>query len=346
LATVYSHSRLSSFENCPKQFHYRYVERRAVDSEGIEAFVGKRVHEVLERLNQFVERGLVPSLGKVLARFRADWERHFDPRRVRIVRAENPPDVYRENGERCLANHYRRHYPFDREETLGIEAHVAFPLDDAGRYRMQGFVDRIARAPDGALEIHDYKTGRWVPSQQNLDEDRQLALYQIGVQARYGGDVPVRLVWHYLLRDQVRVSTRTPAQLDALRTRTIELIEQIEAEQDFTPRPSNLCTWCEHNDVCPAMQPRESASIPALAPTPSSDQGGRPASAAAGLPAAERAASAASEAQQDAVESRQVHRKEGLEGLPSDPPAHHRAPTEDRPSLQPTPPPDPQLRLL
>jgi len=330
LATVYSHSRLSSFENCPKQFHYRYVERRAVDTEGIEAFVGKRVHEVLERLNQFVERGLVPSLAKVVARFRADWEQHFDAERVRIVRAENPPESYRENGERCLANHYRRHYPFDRDETLGIEAHVAFPLDGEGRYRMQGFVDRISRAPDGAIEIHDYKTGRWVPTQQNLDADRQLALYQIGVQSRHGAETPVRLVWHYLLRDQVRVSTRTPEQLAALRTKTIELIDRIESEQDFAPKTGNLCTWCEHNDVCPAMQSRASAATTAPeAPAEEAARGGTAlASAAAGPPAAERAASEASGAHQDAGVSRQVHREEGLEGLPHDPPANHRPPTE------------------
>lgn len=271
MATVYSHSRLASFENCPRQYHYRYVEKRPVETEGIEAFVGKRVHEVLERLNQFVERGQVPSLAKVLARFRADWELHFDPQRVRIVRIENPPETYRENGERCLANHYRRHYPFDRDETLGIEAHVAFALDAAGRHRIQGFVDRIARAPDGALEVHDYKTGRWVPSQQNLDADRQLALYQIGVQARYGDGAPVRLVWHYLLRDQVRVSTRTPEQLAALRRDTVALIERIEAEKEFAPRPSSLCTWCEHNDVCPAAQLRT-----ATTPAPPAAGGARP----------------------------------------------------------------------
>lgn len=268
LATVYSHSRLSSFETCPRQFHYRYVERRAVDVEGIEAFVGKRVHAVLERLNQFVERGLVPPLAKVVGRFRTEWEAHFDPARIRIVRSETPAEAYRENGERCLANHYRRHYPFDRDETLGIEAHLAFPLDEAGRYRIQGFVDRLVRAPDGAIEVHDYKTGRWVPSQEQLDADRQLALYQIGVQARHGTDTPVRLVWHYLLRDQVRVSTRSGEQLDALRARTMELIDRIEAEQDFAPRPSTLCTWCEHNDVCPAMQARTAARAPSAPPAP------------------------------------------------------------------------------
>jgi len=248
---VDSHSRLSCFENCPKQFHYRYVERLPVDSESIEAFLGKRVHDVLERLNHFVERGLVPSLRRVLERFRAEWAQHFRAERVRIVRSEMPIEHYTEVGERCLGNHYRRHYPFDRDETLGIEAHVAFALDGGDRYRMQGYVDRIARASDGAIEIHDYKTGRYVPSQQTLDDDRQLALYQLGIEGRYGAG-EVRLVWHYLQRDQLRVSLRTRAQLEALRERTIGLIDRIESESAFEPRPSALCTWCEFNHLCPA----------------------------------------------------------------------------------------------
>jgi putative RecB family exonuclease len=258
--TVYSHSRLTSFENCPRQFYYRYVERLPVETESVEAFVGKRVHEVLERLNRFVEQGLVPSLGKVLARFRALWDEQFQAERIRIVRAENAPESYRDLGERCLTNHYRRHYPFDHDESLGIEAHVAFALDAEGRYRMQGVVDRIVRARDGALEIHDYKTGRWVPTQQALDEDRQLALYQIGLASRFG-EAPVRLVWHYLLRDQTRVSTRTTEQLDRLRTDTAERIDAIEAETTFDPRPSALCSWCEFRDACPAMATAVSVAV-------------------------------------------------------------------------------------
>lgn len=283
MGTVYSHSRLSSFENCPRQFFYRYVEKLPVESESIEAFVGKRVHEVLERLNRFVERGQVPSLGKVIERFRALWSEHFDGERIRIVRAENPADAYRELGERCLSNHYRRHYPFDRDETLGIEERVTFALDAEGRYRMQGIVDRIVRAADGAIEIHDYKTGRWVPTQQALDQDRQLALYQIGVSQAHG-DAPVRLVWHYLMRDQMRTSTRTAEQLDALRTATAARIDEIEAEQSFDPRPSALCSWCEFREACPATSAATTSSVPA-APSPEPAPSALPVSAAPPAPA-------------------------------------------------------------
>jgi ATP-dependent helicase/DNAse subunit B len=50
MSEIYSHSRLSSFEDCAKKFEYRYVLKLKRDTESIEGFVGKQVHKVLERL--------------------------------------------------------------------------------------------------------------------------------------------------------------------------------------------------------------------------------------------------------------------------------------------------------
>jgi putative RecB family exonuclease len=280
VAEIYSHSRLSSFEDCPRKFHYRYVLKLSPDTESIEAFLGKRVHEVLERLYRFTGEGRVPSLGRVLERFRLWWEEHFDARRVRIVREGLDNEHYRRLGERCLTQYYRRHYPFDADETLALEERVVFSLDASGEYRMQGFVDRVVRARDGALEIHDYKTSARVPRQDRLDRDRQLALYQLGLAERYAGVETVRLVWHYLAPDQVRTSRRTPEQLEALRAETVVLIDRIRAEEEFAARPGPLCPWCEFNDVCEASPLRRARAAspdaaPARAPRPpaaSSDQ--------------------------------------------------------------------------
>ena len=112
-------------------------------------------------------------------------------------------------GERCLTAYYRRHYPFDGDETLGIEKRVTFALDEKREYRFQGIIDRLVRARDGAIEIHDYKTGRRAATQKQVDEDRQLALYQIGLAEPFP-DQPMRLVWHYLQQDRKLTSTRTP----------------------------------------------------------------------------------------------------------------------------------------
>jgi len=253
MSELFSHSRLSTFENCRKKFQLRYVLDLPEDSEGVEAFVGKRVHEVLERLYEFVGRAQVPSLSRVIDRYKASFEEHFDPARIRIVKKGLDKSFYLELGIRCLSHFYRRHYPFDADETLGLEQRVRFDLDEKGDYAMQGVVDRIVRARDGAIEIQDYKTGNYVPSQNKLDTDRQLALYQIGVAAEYGQGEPIRLVWHYLAKDRICTSMRTPEELEVLKRDVIGLIDEIRSTREFPAKKNPLCDWCGYKRFCPAF---------------------------------------------------------------------------------------------
>ena len=267
LSEIYSHSRLSTFENCPKRFEYRYVLKIPTDTDGIEAFVGKRVHDVLERLYIAAGKGQVPSLDQVIHRYKQLFEEHYDAGRVRIVREGTPVEFYRKNGERCLSDFYRRHYPFDGDETLDLEHRVLFSLDQKDEYRLQGIIDRLTRARDGVIEIQDYKTGQRIPTQAQLDEDRQLALYQIGLMDRFP-DQPIRLVWHFLKHNRLLKSTRTPEQLGALRQTTIDAIDRVRAEREFKPNPSRLCDWCEYNDRCP-VYPKKRDQSDERAPAPS-----------------------------------------------------------------------------
>ncbi len=270
---VFSHSSLSAFETCPKKYSFRYIEKVPARSESIEGFLGKRVHEILERLHVFVHEGRVPSLERVLYRYRCNWAEVFDPERIRVVREELDAEFYLGAGERCLSNYYRGHYPFDRGETLGLEKAVRVSLDARGDYAVRGVIDRLSRAPDGALEIHDYKTGRYVPKQAALDRDRQLALYEIAVREQLRETGEVRLVWHFLLSNQTRTSMRTPEQLDELREATREAIDRVRSETAWEPKPGKLCDWCEYREICPAFgRPVEAAPEPARAPEPLPDE--------------------------------------------------------------------------
>lgn len=254
----YSHSRLSSFENCPLKFRYRYIDKLKTKRDSVEAFLGKRVHEILERLYHHVARhGRPPSLAQVLERFRKDWPRHWHAD-VHIVRTENPVEFYQNAGERCLENYYRSHYPFDSGETVGIEAPLSMRLDDEGRYRIRGIIDRLVRRAEGVWEIHDYKTSGSLPPRARLASDRQLALYQLGIEQTYPDVEQVELVWHYLLFDKTLRSSRSLEQLEKLRQDTIALIDEIEATTEFPPKPGPLCRWCEYADPCPEGGSRSS----------------------------------------------------------------------------------------
>ena len=256
----YSHSRLSTYEDCPRKFAFRYVEKVETDSEGIEAFVGKRVHEILERLYHHVGRfGRPPSLRQVLERYAKAWEGEWHDR-VTIVRQEISPEDYRQRGADCLENYYRAHYPFSEGESVGIEERLRLSLDPEGRYRMVGIADRIVRFDEGRYEIHDYKTGSRLPSQRQIDRERQLALYQIGLEQSYGDVAEVELVWHYLAQNRTLRSRRSSEQLEQLRRDTMELIDTIEAASEYPARTGPLCRWCDYRELCPAVREEPTAT--------------------------------------------------------------------------------------
>jgi putative RecB family exonuclease len=250
--TEYSHSRLSAFEDCPRKFRFRYVDQLKVETEGVEAFMGKRVHEILERLYHHVGRfGRPPTLYQVLERYRKDWAAQWHDK-ITIVRTENAPEFYLDRGARCLENFYRGHYPFSEGTTVGIEERLRLSLDADGRYTVRGVADRISRRSDGVFEIHDYKTSGYLPPQIRVDQDRQLALYQIGLEQTYSEAREVELVWHYLVFNKTLRSRRTRDDLARLRSDTMALIDKIEAETRYEARPGVLCRWCDYADFCDA----------------------------------------------------------------------------------------------
>ena len=256
---LYSHSCLSSFENCPRQFAFRYIEKPEIErKETIEAFLGSRIHETLEKLYQDVEMERTPKWDDILDDYERRWEREWSER-VAIVRGEYTAEDYRNVGRRCLKEYFVRYFPFREGKVIGLEYRILVDLAE-GRdngYKLQGYIDRLVDLGNGEYEIHDYKTSRSVPEQDRLDGDRQLALYQIGVQAKYPDARKVHLIWHYVRQDKEVRSYRTPEQLDVLRAETIALIDTIEEKtrvNDFPPHETMLCDWCEYHDICPAKR--------------------------------------------------------------------------------------------
>src|SRR5437763_1310163 len=135
-------------------------------------------------------------------------------------------------------------------------------------YSVQGYIDRLTWDPaQETYEIHDYKTGDSIPTQQDADEDRQLALYQLGVMQRWPDARNFKLVWHYLTADKELVSTRTSTHLESLEREVVEVIHQIEQEAAlgrWDVRTSALCGWCEYKTICPAW--KHPTAMLALAP--------------------------------------------------------------------------------
>jgi len=250
---MYSHSKIGAFEQCPRKYKFSYIDRIRRKTEPIEFFLGSRAHDTLEHLYKCKLNGRLLTEEETLADFENRWDRAWNDK-VRINKPAFGPEDYRAVARKCVADYYRRYHPFDQATLIGTERRVLFSLDDEEKHKFQGYIDRLDKTIDGAWEIHDYKTSASLPTQDQADRDRQLALYEIGLRGMYPDIEQVTLVWHYLRFDAEVRSARTAAQLEELREAMIGLIEEIEAASDaddFPTKESALCNWCEHQEICP-----------------------------------------------------------------------------------------------
>ena len=145
-----------------------------------------------------------------------------------------------------------KHKPFD-DNTIAVEKEILISLDESGNYKIRGFIDRLAYNLETLeYEVHDYKTSNNLPKREDIEKDRQLALYSIAIKEIFGEEKEIILVWHYLAFDKRIHSRRTNEQLNWLKKETLALIKEIESTKEFPPTKSPLCNWCEYKDICPA----------------------------------------------------------------------------------------------
>lgn len=243
---IYSHSRLSTFENCKLAFKFRYIDKIETGLDGIEAFMGSRVHDSLEYLYNKVKMGVIPEMAEILKHYVEGWEKEFHEG-VRVIKKGFTHEDYKKLGEKCIIDYYSQNYPFE-QNVIENEKGVVVDIDGI---KLRGFIDRLDWNGD-TLEIHDYKTGGSLPPQSKIDKDRQLALYQIACQDLFPEAKDYKLIWHYLVFGKKLVSKRTQEDLEELKKNIKKLVGEIETEKEFLPKVSRLCDWCEYKNICPA----------------------------------------------------------------------------------------------
>jgi putative RecB family exonuclease len=248
---VYSHSKISAFEQCPLKYKFRYIDKIIVIEKSIEAFLGKVVHSALEWLYLQVKKNSIPQIDDVLICYKNKWQQGYDEK-VIIINSELSKEDYFNKGIKFITDYYFTHFPFD-DNTLETEKEILIYLDEQKEYQIRGFIDRLVyNLGTGEYEIHDYKTSNSMPSQEKIQNDRQLSLYSIAIKELFGEDKDVLLVWHYLAYNQRLTLKKTKEQLEELKKKTLDVIKKIESEKEFPACVSKLCNWCEYRDMCPA----------------------------------------------------------------------------------------------
>lgn len=272
MPSVYSPSRIAAYENCPLKFKYRYVDKEPAMRATIEAFMGRRVHEALEKLYRDRQFEKTPSLEELVSFYHRQWDKEMDDS-ICVVKDGYSPANYRKMGEKYIRQYYDSYEPFDDGTTIALEQRVRFPIGDG--YSIMGYIDRLTES-DGIYEVHDYKTSLTLPTTDNIRQDRQLPLYALAVRHLYDDADEVELVWHYVAFDKEIRLGKSEEELEAVRRETLQAIRDIEAAiqgGDFEPQKSGLCPYCEYQPLCPLFKHRY--QVDELAPEDAREEDGR-----------------------------------------------------------------------
>jgi len=247
----YSPSRISTFEKCSLKFKFRYVDNIKPTRGNIEAFMGSRVHEALEKLYRDKMFHKTCGIEELVEFYNRRWEKEMDDS-IFVVKEEYSPENYREMGEEYIRKYYETYKPFDGERTIALEKMVFLKL---GNHMIKGIIDRLSEK-DGVYEIHDYKTSMTLPTLDELGSDRQLSLYALAVKDMYNAP-ETELVWHYVAFNKEMRIKKDNEELQKVREDTLNKIMEIEKaieEENFAPKESALCPYCEYQHICPLFK--------------------------------------------------------------------------------------------
>lgn len=245
-----SPSRASDYQQCPLLFRLRVIDRLP-EPPSPAALRGTLVHAVLERLfdrpaGQRTPDAAADLLAPVWAELVA-----ADPRATEVLDEGGEAGWFA--AARALLDTYFTLEDPNRLEPAERELPVRLVTE--GGWEMRGIVDRLDVAPNGALRVVDYKTGRSPREGFESSALFQMRFYAL-LLSRLRGRVPDMLQLVYLGDGVLLRHVPDERELAVIERRVAALWDSIldaGRRGEFAPRTSPLCDWCAHRALCPAF---------------------------------------------------------------------------------------------
>jgi len=245
-----SPSRASDFMACPLLYRFRTIDKLPEPFSAV-AVRGTMIHKVLEDLFDLPAADRTPEAAADLLVPAWDALLEAEPRLAEMFAGEGPEVAAWLTSARTVLDKY-----FDLEDPRRLEPaerelYVETLLDS--KLLLRGFVDRLDIAPDGAIRVVDYKSGRSPGEAFEAKALFQMKFYALVIW-RTRGVLPAMLRLVYLGNGELL--QYVPDEHDLLATeRKVEAIwraiKQAEESRDWRPNRSRLCEWCAHQSICP-----------------------------------------------------------------------------------------------
>jgi RecB family exonuclease len=231
-----SYSKLNTYRQCPLRYRFTYVDRLPRRPRRLFR-AGRRIHHALMRWLTYARSG-TPRWEDVLAAYDSAWGVLQDPMLADSREYHEGLEILEGFHE---ANRERPCRP------VLLEHKFAVPL---GTHVLAGAMDRVD-ATDSGYEIIDYKLDRDLRTQEEVDSDLQLGLYQLGLQEGQGIR-PEALTLYFLRHNIQRTTLRGPEETKELARWVVHTGDDIARERHWKPCVGEQCGGCDFRSFCPA----------------------------------------------------------------------------------------------
>ena len=240
-----SPSGAGTFEQCPRRWRMRYVERLP-DPPGEAALAGSFAHRVLELFMQRAPEERTVEVAKVIAR--DEWpDVEADDDYLALGYDEAQGKQFRWKAWKAIEGLWALEDP----KAVEVRATEQDIEADLGGVPFRGIVDRLDEEGDGLI-VTDYKSGKAPSPRYRRGRLDQVLLYAAAVKEATG-EMPVHARLLYLGQRPVGIKV-TQDELDGVVAKLSDTWTAINTACDtdeFEPRTGPLCGWCPYVDRCP-----------------------------------------------------------------------------------------------
>jgi len=244
-----SYTQISLYQQCPLCYKLQYIDRLKPKDKWYFSF-GSTLHLCAEYFFK-VKVPPPPSLDNLLQFYEQNWisEGYESPQEE---------DNYRAYGTEILTRFWEIHST-DFRMPLSVEK--LFYADISG-IKLRGYIDRVDKLESGGLSITDYKTSQELFTNDYLENDLQLTLYQLAAEQIW--QLPVEQLTLYHLRSNTPCSCgpRDKTRLEQARQLVLETAESI-TQEIFPATENNFCP-CDFPEHCPYYRHKYTETQPDL----------------------------------------------------------------------------------
>lgn len=237
-------SRLKLYEQCPRQFFHKYVDREHKDDidvyeKGEPAEFGTVLHAALELIYQWIVAeeysGRFPE-GQLIVFYREVWQAS------KLVGT----GLYKEGLD--LLRAFARDTPLvDHMNILAVEQEFNIDIDG---FNMNGFIDRVDKLDDETIEIVDYKSARLMFTKSDLDTDLQMSVYGKAARVLYPWAKYARFTFRMLRHGLDQRTTRTAKTIDDAAGYVVALGKRTETDTVWEAKLNENCAYCDFRRRC------------------------------------------------------------------------------------------------